>query len=82
MGYKDKLVSHGLRKIASTYLNEQGFNSDHIEKGLAHQDKDKIRAIYNKAEYLEPRREMMQAWSDFIQSSAEKEFVSLLSQTE
>lgn len=82
MGYKDKLVSHGLRKIASTYLNEQGFNSDHIEKGLAHKDKDKIRAIYNKAEYLEPRREMMQAWSDFIQSSAEKEFVSLLSQTE
>ncbi len=82
MGYKDKLVSHGIRKIASTYLNEQGFNSDHIEKGLAHKDKDKIRAIYNMAEYLEPRRVMMQAWSDFIQSSAQKEFVSLLSHTE
>ena len=71
-----------IRKIASTYLNEQGFNGDHVEKGLAHKDKDKTRGTYNKAEYLEPRREMMQALSDFIQSSAEKEFVHLLSHTE
>ena len=79
MGYKGKLVSHGFRKVASTYLNEKGFNSDFIEKALAHQDKNKLRAVYNKAVYIEPRREIMQAWSDFVETSAMGKYANLQS---
>ena len=79
MGYKGRFVSHGFRKVASTYLNEKGFPSDYIEKALAHQDKNKLRAVYNKAEYIEPRREVMQAWSDFIETSAKETYANLQS---
>ena len=79
MGYKGKFVSHSFRKVASTYLNEKGFKSDFIEKALAHQDKNKNRATYNKAEYIEPRREVMQAWSDFIETSAKETYANLQS---
>lgn len=51
MGYKDKLVAHGLRALASTALNEQGFNYDVIESALSHVDKNAVRRAYNKAEY-------------------------------
>jgi len=57
---------HGFRSSFSTLAREQGFNPDHIEKQLAHQLKDKVEAAYNKAEYLEPRRKMMQAWADYL----------------
>lgn len=77
MGYKGKFVSHGFRKVASTYLNEKGFNRDLIEKALSHQDQNKLRAIYNRAEYIEPRREIMQAWSDFIVTSARESYAIL-----
>jgi integrase len=46
------LVSHGLRALASTTLNEQGFDPDVIEAALAHVDQNAIRAAYNRAEYL------------------------------
>ncbi|MBL4681340.1 MAG: tyrosine-type recombinase/integrase, partial [Pseudomonadales bacterium] len=59
MGLKGRLVAHGMRSIASTILNEQRFDFDVIESALAHTDKNKIRAAYNHAEYLEPRRVMM-----------------------
>lgn len=65
-GMSGKLVSHGIRSIGSTALNEQGFNRDAIELCLAHVDKNSIRAIYNNAEYLEERREIMKWWSQFI----------------
>lgn len=70
MGFKGRLVSHGLRALASTALNEQGFASDLIEAALAHADKNSIRAIYNRAQYIERRRTMMQWWSDQIERSA------------
>jgi len=70
MGYKGKLVSHGLRSIASTVLHEQQFNSDLIETALAHVDKNTTRAAYNRAEYLEQRRVMMQWWSNYIEEAA------------
>jgi len=76
-GFKHELVSHGLRSLASTILNEQGFNHDHIEKALAHQDKDNIRAIYNRAEYLEQRKEMMQWWSDHIDQHRESKVYNI-----
>ena len=67
MGYKGKLVAHGLRSIASTKLNEQGFNKDLIEVALSHMDTDRIRAAYNRADYLERRFEMLQWWGDFVE---------------
>jgi integrase len=69
MGFKGTLVSHGLRALASTTLNEQQFDSDIIESALAHIDKNTIRAAYNRAEYLEQRRVMMQWWSDHIEQA-------------
>lgn len=56
---------HDLRRTASTHLNEQGFNRDAIEKCLNHSAVG-VRAVYNKAEYAEERKEMMQKWSNFI----------------
>jgi integrase len=70
MGFKGKLVSHGLRALASTTLNEQGFHYDLIEAALAHRDEDNIRGIYNRAEYIEQRRPMMEWWSSHIDSCA------------
>jgi len=66
MGYKGKLVAHGLRSLSSTVLNEQEFPHDIIEAALAHVDQNAIRSIYNRAEYLEQRRVMLQWWSDYI----------------
>ena len=61
MGYeKDEMCAHGFRSMASTLLNEQGYSADVIEKQLAHNPKDKIRGVYNRAEYLPERRKMMQ----------------------
>ncbi len=67
MGYdKETLTIHGLRAMASTLLNEQGYNPDIIEKALAHSDKNEIRAVYNRAEYLETRRDMLQEYADYL----------------
>lgn len=57
---------HGLRHTASTFLNEQGFHKDHIEAQLSHADENSIRATYNKAQYLDQRRQMMQAYADYL----------------
>lgn len=65
-GYKGKHTGHGFRHLLSTELNERGYNSDWIESQLAHIGGDKIRATYNKAQYLEQRRQMMQEWADSI----------------
>jgi len=64
MGFKDRQTSHGFRHLISTALNEQGYNRDWIERQLAHGDDDEVRATYNKAEYLEQRRKMMQQWAN------------------
>ncbi len=69
-GFKGRLVAHGLRALASTTLNEQGFDADVIEAALAHIDKNTIRATYNRADYLKRRRVMMQWWSDHIEQAA------------
>ena len=57
---------HDLRRTGSTLLNEMGFNSDWIEKCLAHEDGRSSRGVYNKAEYEPQRRHMMQEWADII----------------
>ena len=61
----DPFTVHDLRRTASTLLHEAGFNSDWIEKCLAHEQRG-VRAIYNKAEYAEQRRTMLQAWADML----------------
>jgi len=60
------MVAHGMRALASTTLNEAGFDPDVIESALAHADKNEVRAAYNRAEYLEKRRVMMTWWSKQI----------------
>ena len=65
-GYGGKHTGHGFRHLLSTELNERGYNSDWIESQLAHTGGDKIRATYNKAQYLEQRHQMMQDWADSI----------------
>ena len=57
---------HDLRRTGSTLLNELGFNRDWIEKSLAHEDRRSSRGVYNKAEYADQRRHMMQEWADMI----------------
>jgi integrase len=60
------MTSHGFRHTASTLLNELGYDSDIIELQLAHINKDRIRATYNKAQWMEKRTNMMQAWADYL----------------
>lgn len=66
MGFKGRQTSHGLRALASTTLNEQGFDVDVIEAALSHIDKDKVRSAYNRTDYLERRKKIMCWWSDHI----------------
>lgn len=67
LGYRDKQTIHGLRSMGSTLLNETlKHNYDVIEKALAHKDTNDIRAIYNRAEYLEARKSMLQEYADYL----------------
>jgi integrase len=69
MGFKGRLVAHGMRAIASTTLNEQGFDGDVIESALAHQEQNEVRKAYNRAQYLERRRILMCWWSEHIEEA-------------
>ncbi len=64
-------VIHDFRRTASTHLHETGFNSDWIEKALAHEQKG-VRGVYNRAEYAEQRKDMLQWWADFVDSQIEE----------
>ncbi|MGR5348504.1 tyrosine-type recombinase/integrase [Vibrio mediterranei] len=70
MGFKDRTTAHGLRSLASTTLNEQGFDGDVIEAALAHVDKNQIRKAYNRTDYLDARKELMCWWSEHIEKSS------------
>ena len=63
---KEQFTTHGFRHMASTRLNELGFRDDVIERQLAHTDSNKVRAVYNHAEHLDDRIDMMQQWSDYL----------------
>ncbi|MFQ5346059.1 MAG: tyrosine-type recombinase/integrase [Mariprofundus sp.] len=65
MGYDD-MVGHGWRAVFSTSLNEQGFNPDAIERQLAHAEQNAVRAAYNRGDYLDERKNMMQHWADYL----------------
>ena len=65
--YKDRLVAHGLRSIASTYLHDKFTTEYHaVEACLSHRDKNSVASAYNRGNYLTRRRELMQAWGDFV----------------
>ncbi|WP_295009474.1 tyrosine-type recombinase/integrase [uncultured Dechloromonas sp.] len=64
---------HDLRRTGSTLLNEAGFNGDWIEKCLAHESGRSSRSVYNKAEYAEPRRHMLQEWANMVDAWAASE---------
>ena len=68
MGYKGIACPHGFRALASTTLNEEGFDPDVIERQLAHAERNKVRAAYHRAEYLDDRRKLLQWLADFYES--------------
>jgi integrase len=64
--FTGRATVHGFRTVASTLLNEMGFHPDWIERQLAHDERNKVRAAYNHAQYLPERRRMMQQWADYL----------------
>lgn len=67
MGFdKATMTGHGFRALASTRLNEMGWAPDVIERQLAHAERNKVRAAYNRAQYLSERTRMMEAWADYL----------------
>ncbi|HEX9433466.1 MAG TPA: integrase arm-type DNA-binding domain-containing protein [Burkholderiales bacterium] len=79
MGYRSKATAHGFRATASTILNGQRYkrgkdlvrrwNSDAIERQLAHRERNDVRGAYHHTEYLDERTEMMQAWADYLDTA-------------
>ena len=79
IGYeKNEMTPHGFRAMASTLLHELGFKPDIIERQLAHGDTDKVRAVYNRAAYMDERRTMMQRWADYLDGLAFDNAISAL----
>lgn len=69
MGYEGRQTGHGFRHIASTVLNEHGFDGNHVEAQLSHK-KPGVAGVYNKAQYLPQRANMMQWYADHLDSIA------------
>ena len=68
IGYKGRMTGHGWRSVGSTWANDRGYNEDAIEMQLSHVPKDKVRAVYNRAKYLDERRKLLQDHADWIDS--------------
>jgi integrase len=81
MGYHGRATVHGFRAMASTKLNEMGFRPDVIERQLAHQERNAVRAAYNRAEYLGERRAVMNRWADYLDALAGRNVLSLTTKT-
>jgi integrase len=77
MGYHGRATVHGFRAMASSALNEMGFRADVIERQLAHEDGNAIRAAYNRAEYLSERRNMMMHWANDLDGLNGKNVLAL-----
>ncbi|MFT6202079.1 MAG: integrase [Candidatus Endobugula sp.] len=70
MDFEKQLVAHGIRVLASTTLNEQGFDGDIIEAALAHTDDNEVRNAYNRSDYMKRRKPTMTWWSKHIEKAA------------
>jgi len=67
IGYdKSEICAHGFRAMASTMLHEQGWDSDVIERQLAHKEGNAIKGAYNHARHLPERVKLMQHWADYL----------------
>lgn len=75
LGYRDRMCGHGFRSLASTILNEAGFDPDHIEMQLAHVQTNKVRRAYNHAKWLDQRAGMMRWYADFLDELRKGTFV-------
>src|SRR5690606_4962031 len=73
LGYKGRTTTHGFRGLFSTEANENGFQGDWVERQLAHDERNDVRAAYNAAQYLPQRRRTMQWWADHLDELSEKE---------
>jgi integrase len=81
-GYsRDQQTGTGFRSMATTLLNEQGWNRDAIERQMAHAERDGVRAAYTRAEHLPERRQMLQAWADYLDALREGAQVVLIKRT-
>ena len=67
MGYKHQMTGHGFRGVASTVMHEHGFDHDHIERQLAHKDRNQVSAAYNHALYLPQRAKLMAWWGEYLE---------------
>lgn len=74
LGYEGRQTPHGFRHIASTLLNDKGFNENHIEAALSHV-KEGVAGVYNKAAYLDDRIIMMQWWADYLDKLADSSII-------
>jgi integrase len=75
IGYHGRATVHGFRAMASTTLNEMGFRPEVIERQLAHQERNAVRAAYNRAEYLSERRAMMKHWANYLDALVDRNVV-------
>lgn len=72
-GYHGKMTVHGFRALAASWMDEQGYNRQVIERQLSHLEKGQTNQAYHRADYMEERREMLQAWADYIDSLKEQD---------
>lgn len=71
-GYRDRLVMHGLRSMARSWMAEQGIDRDIAEACLAHQDKNRVVVVYQRYDFLKQRRLAMEQWTDYVERCLEK----------
>jgi integrase len=72
LGYEGRMTGHGFRGLASTILNENDFDDEHVDLQLAHMKRNKVSAAYNHAKYLKQRTVMMQWWADYLDAQLAK----------
>lgn len=72
MGYQGEMTAHGFRSTASTMLHEKGYNSDWIERQLAHVEGNSTKKAYDHSQHLDARRQMMQDWADLLDELKEQ----------
>lgn len=77
IGFKNRSTAHGLRGLASTTLNEHGFDGDLVESALSHEEENKVRRAYNHTDYLERRIPMMHWWSERIEQAGKGEMLKV-----
>jgi integrase len=70
LGYHSRATTHGIRATAATILSEEGFASDVIERALAHQERNKVKAAYQRSDFFKERQRMMQWWGDYLERAS------------